>query len=346
MKLLATFYLITYLFIFPVVAQNQNEANIPCFVYHRFGDNRYPTTNISVEDFNNHLQYLSENNFNVITLGNALQLLSTNAEIPHKTVVLTIDDGYKSFLDNGMPLLRKYGYQATLFVNTNASGSDLLNWDEILALKNEGIEIGNHSHAHPYFVNENKGNILSQFREDLLLSQTIFKEKLGYSPELYAYPYGEYTTEMKDELKLFGFVAAAAQNSGVVSQYSDLYALPRFPSSGNYATLSKFIEKANMMALPVETLSKYNPIIEGENPPVLKLKLLKPELINLKSFSCFVGGLQNCTIKYDEENHLITLISNQALKARRTLYTLTAKSNSKTGGWYWYSFLWIISNDK
>jgi hypothetical protein len=178
-----------------------------------------------------------------------------------------------------------------------------------------------------------------------MLSQNIFKEQLGYSPELYAYPYGEYTNEMKEELRKMGFIAAVAQNSGVISKYSDKYALPRFPSAGIYSSLSKFIEKANMKALPVKTLANYDPVLKDNKTPVLKLKLLNPELINLNSLNCFVGGLQNCTIDYDAEKHVITLSSNQTLKARRTLYTLTAKSASKTGGWYWYSFLWIIPDN-
>ena len=329
----------------PLNAQNSNNLNIPCFVYHRFGDNRYPSTNISVEDFQKHLDYLSENNFNVITLGKAVELLENKSTIAEKTVVLTIDDGYKSFLVNGMPLLRKYGFKATLFVNTNASGSDLLNWQEIIKLKNEGIEIGNHSHAHPYFVNNKKELILSEFRIDLEKSQQIFKEKMGYSPNLYAYPYGEYTIEMKDELQRFGFRAATAQNSGVISKYSDLYALPRFPSAGIYSSLEKFIEKANMGALPVNSVDAIEPIINGNNPPTLLLQLDNPELINTYSLGCFVGGSKKCSIEYDNETKMITVKANQLLKTRRTLYTITAKS-AKTGKWYWYSFLWIIPKAK
>jgi len=322
-------------------AQNPNNVNIPCFVYHRFGDNRYPSTNISIEDFQKHLQYLSDNNFNVITLGKAVQLIKNKSAIAEKTVVLTIDDGYKSFLEFGMPLLRKYGYKATLFVNTNASGSDLLNWDEIIKLKEEGIEIGNHSHNHPYFVNNKKEEIISVFKADLEVSQKIFIEKLGYSPDLYAFPYGEFTNGMKDELQKLGFRAATAQNSGVISGFSDLYALPRFPLAGIYSSLTKFIEKANMKALPVNTLALIDPVVTGNNPPLLELKLLNPELINVNSLGCFVGGAKNCSMEYDKENNTITLKSNQPLKARRTLYTVTAKS-AKTKEWYWYSFLWII----
>lgn len=336
-KIIAVFYFLLLLVV-PIYAQS--NINIPCFVYHRFGDSRYPSTNISIEDFENHLHYLKQNNFNVITLGQAIKMLNGDISPMDKSVVITIDDGYRSFLENGMPLLRKYGFKATLFVNTNASGNDLLNWDEIKELKEEGIEIGNHSHAHPYFLNRKESEIVSDFLIDIKNSKKIFEEKMGYSPDLYAYPYGEYTNEMKAELQRLGFRAATAQNSGVISEYSDLYALPRFPSAGIYASLSKFVEKANMNALPVKPIDKNDPVISDENPPVLKMKLLKPELISINSLGCFVGGNKNCNIKYDEDTGIITLKSNQPLKQRRTLYTITAKS-SKSGKWYWTSFLWI-----
>ena len=329
-----------------VSAQRSIEANIPCFVYHRFGDDRYPSTNISIEDFQKHLQYLSDNNFNVITLGEAIQLIKNNSEIPANSVVLTIDDGYKSFLENGMPLLRKFGYKATLFVNTSASGSDLLNWNEIIKLKDEGIEIGNHSHAHPYFVNNKKEGIILKFKEDLITSIQLFKKKLGYSPQLYAYPYCECNNEMKAELQRMGFDAATAQNSGVISTYSDMFALPRFPSAGVYSSLAKFIEKANMKALPVKPLKEINPVLMKNNAPILKLELVNPGLININSLGCFVGGTKKCSIEYNDETNTITLQSDSPLKARRTLYTITAKSMAKGGGWFWYSNLWVIPDIK
>ena len=330
---------------FPV--NESNRSDIPVFVYHRFGDSRYPSTNISIADFEAHLKYLSENGFQVVTLGKALNMLDNNVNIPEKTVVITIDDGYRTFLTNGMPVLRKYGYKATLFVNTDASGSDLLNWDEIRALEKEGIEIGNHTHSHHYFLNnDDEDEILRVFREDLEKSKQIFIKELGYSPELFAYPYGEYNNAMKAELRKLGFKAAAAQNSGVLSKYSDRYAIPRFPSAGTYAALNKFIEKSKMRALPVKTAENYDLTDWKENPPELKLKLLEPGAIRTSSLNCFVGGTKACSITYDENTGIITVKADKPLTGRRTKYTVTAASTGKKPSWYWYSFLWINPDKK
>src|SRR5690606_5838390 len=98
------------------------DKEVVCFVYHRFDDDRYPTTNINTGDFKVHLQYLKDHDYAVMSLGQALDYLKNPGE-KKKVAVITIDDGYKSFYENGWPLLKKYGYPATLFINTSTVGS-------------------------------------------------------------------------------------------------------------------------------------------------------------------------------------------------------------------------------
>jgi len=339
-------YLLFFVLLFAatsVFAQKSTDDNIVCFVYHRFGDDRYPSTNISINDFEGHLQYLKDNGYNVVTLGQALNLLNSQSGVPGKTAVLTIDDGYKSFLDNAMPLLRKFNYKATLFLNTKQVGNkDFVSWHEVKGLMDEGIEIGDHSHSHAYFVNNKKDEIVPKFKNDLKQSQEIFIKELGFAPDLFSYPYGEYTNSMKEVLKELGFRAAIAQNSGVISGFNDMYALPRFPMTGIFSKIEKFIEKANMKALPVAIAPVVDPVLLGNNPPILQLQVKEPDLINTNYLQCFVGGATGCTIDYDSTKRIITIKSNHTLTARRTLYTITAPSATNPNSWYWFSYVWII----
>ncbi|MFA9388707.1 MAG: polysaccharide deacetylase family protein [Prolixibacteraceae bacterium] len=326
--------------------ETQNTANkrgqITSFVYHRFGDDRYPSTNISVNDFRNHLNYLKNNNYNVLPLGKAVALLKSGETIPDKTVVLTIDDGYKSFFENGMPLLREFGYQATLFINTKQFGTgDFLSVKEIKQLINEGIEVENHSHSHAYFVNFTPEEIADTFKNDLIKSQDIFLKHFGYKPTLYAYPYGEYTPQMQTVLKNEGYIAAVAQKSGIISYLNDPYALPRFPAAGNYTNIDGFVKKINMNYMPVQLVKTVNPVIQFENPPALQLKLIDKEMINMSQIQCFVGGQKDGIISFNPETNLISVKSVHPLNTRRTLYTITAPSKTEANTWHWYSFLWI-----
>jgi peptidoglycan/xylan/chitin deacetylase (PgdA/CDA1 family) len=333
---------------FGTVAQENissgNINNIPVFIYHRVGDDRFPSTNVSVEIFEKHLKYLYNKNFNIITLSDALKYLKEGRSAPEKTLVLTFDDGYSSFLENGMPLLRKYGFPATVFINSKQVGNKAyMNWDELKDLMDEGIEIANHSHSHECFVNLDIDELKEKFTKDLETSHRLFKEKLGFLPEIFSYPYGEYAPEMQQIIKNFGYKAAAGQHSGVISEYSNLFDLPRFPMTGIYARLEKFIDKANMKSLPVKLVSTKNPVVGNENPPELQVELLKPENINTRSLQCFISGSKDCKLNYDSQSKLITINSTEKLSTRRTLYTITAQSAQNPKDWYWWSWVWIIA---
>ena len=128
-----------------------DEANI--FIYHRFGDARYPSTNIDLQVFAQQLDWLKQQGRPVLSLGEVVRRLRAHEPLPAGCVVLTVDDAYRSFLDGAMPLLRRFGYPVTLFVNSDAVGAGgYLTWDELRKLAAEGVEIGNHSASHAYLL--------------------------------------------------------------------------------------------------------------------------------------------------------------------------------------------------
>ncbi len=315
------------------------DYNIPVFIYHRIGDDRYPSTNIPTNVFEEHIKYLKNNDFNIITLSKALGKIQQEGSLPQKTVVLSIDDAYLSFFRNGLPLLEKYDVPATLFINTETiGGEDFMNWSDVQYTIDQDFEIGNHSHSHEHFVNQPAAD----FRKDLERSEQIFQERLGIKPSIYSYPYGEWNPEMKSILKENGYTGAAGQHSGVLSEYSDLFDIPRFPMTGYFGKPEKFIEKLHMLSLPVSVISPESPIIKTNNPPLLKVKLMEPGMINTESFQCFVHGSPDGEIDYGDSKNNLTLRSTKNLTARRTLYTITAQSSQDPGSWFWWSWLWII----
>ena len=325
----------------PIDVQWPSNYAFNCFVYHRFGDSRYPSTNISIEAFAQHLAFLKSQNYRVVTLGEALRL-DANDTTHRRTVVITIDDAYTSFLDGAMPLLRKYGYKATLFVNSKTvGGASYLSWAQLKKLVEEGIEIGNHTHSHEQFMNRPIAQRAAAFRNDVLQCQKAIEERLGIKPTLFAYPYGEHGPLLRKVIKELGFKAAVAQNSGVANALDNRYALPRFPMGGNFASLAAFKEKATMHALPVREASPMGPVVNGDPPPSLKLAIDTGQ-VDLSRAQCFAqGGLQcGLSIEYTDSGAFIFLSANGKLRQRRTLYTLTAPG-FKPGTWYWYSHLWL-----
>lgn len=319
-----------------VSASAQEATSFPSFVYHRFGDDRFPSTNIEIEQFKAHLDYLRVNHYEVITLSKALEKLKTN-QLQPKTVVLTIDDGYKSFYQNALPLLEQYGFEATLFVNTSTVGaSDFMSWTEIREAQKRGVEIGNHSHEHPYFLSSK-----TNFHSDLMASHKIFQKQLGIIPKVYAYPYGEWSPEIQDILASENYLAAAAQNSGIISDNANAFALPRFPMSETYADMNAFMVK--IKALPLRVTSqdlRNNGYLGSQGQPRLTLHFEENEL-QLPQLQCFIQGStckKSMEIKKDQKVELV-IRPKTPLKQRRALFTVTVQDHS--GQWYWHSYSYV-----
>lgn len=327
----------------PVNIELNREVEITGLLYHRFDEAKYPSTSISSALFREQLSYLKDNQFRVIKLSDAIQkLLSTDAS--GKYVVITIDDAFDSFMDSGFPILREFGLPATLFVNTETVGSgDYISWEDLEILVSNGIEIGNHTHSHSYFLDIDTVNRYQTFIRDVQVAQELIESKLNVKPKVFAFPYGEFDSGMIEIVRQMGFIGATAQNSGVMSFYSELFALPRFPMTDYYGKLESFSEKISMKALPVvKTIPSST--IASENPPVLQF-ILEKERFDLDQMQCFIQGAK-CTLKeLDPDKGLFQISADQKLHSRRHLFTVTipSKDNSQ---WYWFSHQWIFPKQK
>lgn len=323
------------------VRASKDDKEVVCFVYHRFGDARYPSTNIALKDFEAHLNYLVLNEFQVLSLSDAIDYLSST-EVAKPTVVISIDDGYKSFYQNGLPLLKKYGLPATLFINTSTvGGGDYMDWEELAEVVDEGVEIGNHTHTHRYFLNEPEASRYQSFRDEINVSQSLIKEHLSLTPTVFSYPYGEFDEMMEEAVRKAGFKGAVAQNSGVIHSKMNYFRCPRFPMSEAYSAIDQFREKSLMRALRI-----IRSVPEGFTLP----EGMRPELaltfhgagLRLQELQCFVQG-GKCTYNLRDNNDgtfVLTLQAREPIRGRRrTMYTVTVPNGDKN--WYWYSHLWV-----
>jgi len=336
--------MIMILQVVPIKAQlapTPPDKEIVCFVYHRFSDSRYPSTNIRTEAFRDQLNYLAENDFKVMSLSEAVQWLKSGDREYEKVVVLTIDDGYRSFFMHGFPLLEEFGYKATVFINTvHVGNKDYMTWEQLKEIHRAGIEIGCHSHEHEHYVDMSHKEMMTNFSQDLSLFRKALMGKLGIQAKVYSYPFGEFNEQLELLVKNAGFTAACAQSSGVADQSSDIFALPRYPMGGPYANLVGFVEKSNMHTLPVKW-QKPESNIMSSNPPELIL-CLEPGTIDLDQLQCFIHGGKECIVMFEEadDGHVIKIRCINQLTKRRTLYTITApRLDGK--GWCWHSRLWI-----
>lgn len=327
-----------------VWAESVFAGQVNIFIYHRFDESRYPSTNISADVFSQQLEYLRQQNYQVLALNEVVRRIAAGEPLPEKAAALCADDAYLSFAEVAMPIVRQYGYPITLFVNTGALGRHgYLSWEQIEQLQAEGVEIGNHTDSHPYLVERKGGEDLAAWRlrvaSDIKKAQQLFKRHLGYAPETIAYTYGEYSDEVVAVVKELGFKAAFGQQSGVVDGRHDLYNLPRFPMGGPYATLQGFIDKLKMKPLVVLQQKPFSPIVAEQNPPELMLQIDMAG-VDMNRVNCFVQGENSCRVEaVAGRSGWYRVVAEQPLSGRRNKYTLTAPG--KRGGWHWFSQPWV-----
>jgi len=215
-------------------------------MYHRFEENKYPSTNIKIEDFKTHLDIIKNSNFNFISHADFLTAINSSSN--EKKVLLTIDDGFSSFYENAWPILKKREIPFIIFINTETIGSSgYMNWSEIKEiLKFDFVHVGNHSHTHDYLVDKSDAEI----EEDLKKSIKIFKDKLNYETKFFAYPFGEYKKSYIEIVKKLGFDYGFGQHSGVMDKTKNKFELPRFPINEKYGEVKRFKTILNTLPLP------------------------------------------------------------------------------------------------
>jgi peptidoglycan/xylan/chitin deacetylase (PgdA/CDA1 family) len=251
-------------------------------MYHRFNEEKYPSTNIQMSVFIKQIEIIKKKNYLFYDPGEFN--LNFNSPKEEKKILITIDDGFSSFYKNAWPFLKKNKIPFILFISTEAiGGSGYMTWDEIQEINKEDFAyIGNHSHSHDYLVELSE----QEFLNDIKKSITIFKKNIGYNPQFFSYPFGEYSLKIKNYIKK-NFSLAFGQHSGVIDVSKDKFELPRFPINEKYGDLKRFEFIINLNPLPFKNIYPQDKLIlTKDNPPQATVEFFD-EQKNIKNISCF-----------------------------------------------------------
>ena len=254
-------------------------ANAHLFVFHRFDDTRHLSTNTSVETLRAEFEFLKKNDYEVVSLKRLHEALQKGEEISDKWVVFTIDDSFKSFYENGLPVFREYNYPFTLFVYVQGTVNkygDYMSWEQIKEASKYG-EIGFHSYGHPHLVSLSDLAIYQDSKKGL----DIMQKELGYKPKYYAYPYGEYDDRVRAQMELFNFDLIINQNAGAVDKHSDMHDLDRTALTG----ANNIKVKLRTKTMPTEWIY---PKAWPENGKITTIKATLP--IEVKKIEYYISG--------------------------------------------------------
>jgi len=308
-------------------------------MYHRFNENKYPSTNIQIDVFKEQLKIIEREKIKFIHPNNFEKSLSENKG--QRKILFTVDDGLSSFYQNAWPILKKKKIPFILFVNTREVGSyNYMNWEQILELyKDENVEIGNHSHSHEYLVEENPETI----KKDIVKSIRIFEDKLGKSSKFFSYPFGEYSLEFKKIIKDLGFKYAFGQHSGVIDETKDLWELPRFPINEKYGEIKRFSTLMKTLPLKFKKISPEDRyLLQSKNPPTVNIEFYE-NIKNLKQLNCFSNEgnkWRNSKILFKEENLLEIKIAEKFIGERGRI---NCSLRERDGFWRWLGIQYVIS---
>ncbi len=320
------------------IKQYSGDEGVLSIMYHRFDENKYPSTNIKMDIFLKQIQLIKSLNYDFIHPDE----FKKKFDVPkkEKKILLTVDDAFQSFYDNAWPYLKKNKIPFILFVSTEPVGKNgYMTWDQIKEVDNENFAvIGHHSHSHEYLIEESNKN----FIKDIETANLIFKKKLGYVPELFSYPFGEYSEFMRNYISN-NFTLAFGQHSGVIDLNKEKFQLPRFPINESYGEIKRFKSIINTYPLEYKSLTPVIKELNKENnPPMFAVEFFDNQK-NIKNISCF-SNEGNKWEKSDTKftNNTLTIKFREAFIPRRGRVNCSLNDDGK---WRWFGTQFIISKN-
>ena len=308
-------------------------------MYHRFEENKYPSTNIKKEVFIEHIKTIKSLDINFIDFKKFKEIIKIN--INKNYVLLTIDDAFESFYLNAWPILEEEKIPFILFINTREIGKyGYMTWDQIRDISKEKfVHIGNHSYSHEYLIDKTDNEI----RNDINIAIDDFKKNLGYLSPYFSYPYGEYSNSFQKIIKKYGFKYAFGQHSGVVDETKNFYELPRFPINETYGEMSRFELILKTIPLKVKSIIPNEKYISGnKNPPEIIVEFFS-DIKNIRSINCYSNELNSW--KKSEIEYLDNFKIKINLKGKFTTERgrINCSLREPDGSWRWLGMQFIIA---
>jgi peptidoglycan/xylan/chitin deacetylase (PgdA/CDA1 family) len=212
--------------------------SIPILLYHSVSADPLPwirPLTVSPKAFRRHLELIREAGATALSVTECADALASAGSLPERPVVITFDDGLADFRDQAMPSLRGAGCAVTLFVTTGfledlpqARGvtrpaGPWLDSAALLDLREQGVEIGAHTHTHPHLDTLSVGAA----RAEIASSKEILEELLGAPVPSFSYPHGYHSRTVRRLVRVCGFESACAVKNTLSSSADDVFSLAR-----------------------------------------------------------------------------------------------------------------------
>jgi peptidoglycan/xylan/chitin deacetylase (PgdA/CDA1 family) len=329
-------------------ASDADGRHAVILVYHHVSAETPPSTSVTPERFEAHLEWLADNGYRVWPVEKVLAAVIDGAEpVPDDVVAITFDDAYQSVYDEARPRLERRDWPYTVFVNTDAIDAGhrpYMDWEALRELADRGVGIGNHSAAHGHMAAPAEGESAADWRrrvrDDLTRSHQRISDQIGRAPTLFAYPYGEDSPALAD-LVDDRYDYALVQRSGAVGPLTDPHAVPRFPMATGFAELDRLATAVDSRPLPVTETAVAEDDARGDIDWV-RLTLADGGY-RADALSCFSGGGSRLDFERESADPLTIRIGVDGVGSPgRNKVNCTAPAADGSGDFYWHAFQWRI----
>lgn len=227
----------------------QEEKAVPILMYHKVSPNFFKSNlRVNPEEFEKQIKYLKEQGFSSLSFEDFILWRKEEGPLPKKPVIITFDDGYEDNYLYAYPVLKKYGFSATIFLivgkldkeirwerEKRRPNSKLLSWDKIKEMKENGMDFGSHTISHPDLTKI----LRKQIKWEIRKSKRIIEKNLNQKVVVFSYPFGKHNKKIRQLVRKNKYLCAVSAKPGWASKKSNIYSLPRIRITG-YTSLKKF----------------------------------------------------------------------------------------------------------
>jgi glycosyltransferase involved in cell wall biosynthesis/peptidoglycan/xylan/chitin deacetylase (PgdA/CDA1 family) len=208
---------------------------------------------VTPELFEQQLRYLHDNDYYSANWDDWINAIFKRSPLIGKAIIITFDEGYIDFYRYAWPLLKKYGFMATVFLSTSSVGQtinrdtivnekiEMMGWQEILELQKEGVQFGSHSATHRSLMALSPGDIVYEAAQ----SRRILQQKLAVPVKIFSYPFGHTDSVVSHLVGACGYTVGLTSKPALSTFFDDTMNLPCIEIREAHI-LQDVIDKINM----------------------------------------------------------------------------------------------------
>jgi peptidoglycan/xylan/chitin deacetylase (PgdA/CDA1 family) len=331
------------------------SAQVVVFCYHRVEGKAGGDLSMTPELFEEQMQTLKDNGISVISMQDFLAWKRSEKNIPARSALITIDDGYASAYEVARPILKKFNYPWTYFIYTKYvnSGGKSITWKQLEELRDEGVEIGSHTVSHMDLrlpLGKNPEAYDQWLREEIIGSRKIIEQKLGINCATFAYPLGRQNQKVIGVVKDAGYEAAFsvygqrnthAGNHLLVGRYAYYAKRPQdmkqaFDFNGPVTASSEETPENSAMAGSMMITQPMEGEVVRELQPVLKANVSTLGDLDPKSIVVRLSGVGPVPFTYNGDSTTVEAKPAKPLKPGEYTVILSGVAEGKKLETQWH----------